>query len=168
MKHLEEFVKIHRTEIDTHEPDGGNWIAIEKKLPKQIMLPVFYWKIAAVVFFMSSAFLGVSEFKRSSSVTQGSGDFKSTEAFYLSEIQLRADWIKASDQEMDFTHYRELVELEAMYEVLHNKWQEQPESFLEEAMKLNLIVRLDLLNRNLQPITTSPHDFEIQNERFLQ
>jgi hypothetical protein len=168
MKHLEEFVKIHRTEIDTHEPDGGNWIAIEKKLPKRIMLPVVYWKFAAVVFFMSSVFLGVSEFKRSSSVTQGSGDFKSTEAFYLSEIQLRADWIKAADQEMDFTNYRELVELEAMYEVLHNKWQEHPESFLEEAMKLNLIVRLDLLNNNLMVKATTAPDYNLKNKKFLQ
>ena len=168
MKHLEEFVKIHRAEIDTHEPEGGNWIEIEKKLPKGVIPPVIYWKIAAVVFFMSSVFLGVSEFKRSSSDLQSTIDFKSTEAYYLSEIQLRADWIRAADQEMDFTNYRELVELEAMYEVLHNKWQEQPESFLEEAMKLNLIVRLDLLNNNLQHKTASKADFEAQNKYFLQ
>ena len=143
MNQLEEFIRAHRSEMDAYQPNKKTWEVIERTLPGKKIKYQIYWKIAAVVFFITSVYLGIAgkEILFISNQEIANSDFQSTETFYLNQIQERSNWLIQSGNPDVITQYKEMVALEAMYEVLHVKWLEHPEPFLEEAMKLNLIIR---------------------------
>lgn len=102
---------------------------------------VIVWKIAAAVFFAATVYLIIRpsvEIKPNKQLIVS--DFNEIEKFYYSELATRQEWLQASG--VSHSSGQELEQLQSMYEVLHEQWLQSPTSRIEDAMTLNLIVRL--------------------------
>ena len=95
MNQLEEFIRVHRSEMDAYQPNKKTWEAIERTLPGKKIKYQIYWKIAAVIFFLTSIYLGIAgkEILFISNQQIANSDFQSTETFYLNQIQERSNWL---------------------------------------------------------------------------
>jgi len=107
--------------------------------PKQL-ITMTIWKAAAVIFFASTIYLGIERFQSPKAPEADATGFHEVEAFYQGELTRRIQWLGESGRwEASST---DLLQLESMYEVLHEQWSEQPTKQLQDAMTLNLIVRV--------------------------
>lgn len=148
-KAMEEFFKKHRAEFDDQVPGNHVWDGIRHSM-RQASGNIIYWKVAAVFFFCCSAWLlysgqtGSNGIKENNLMAQSS--LKNIEDFYAVKINQRESWLRGYEQDFASvsTEYQRLT---AMYEVLKLAWEKNPGDELRDAMALNLILRLDMLDR---------------------
>lgn len=157
---LKKFVDEHRQEFDHREPSPDVWSRIKSNLPgNHISLwnNAMVWRVAAIVFFGLSVYL----FSRTLNVpTRESarlqGEFSDLESFYSEQIEEKVELISHiqnfSDEEQ-FT--QDLEKLEAMYLVLREQMKSHPSEKVKDALILNLLVRIDLLNQQIETIEDS-------------
>ena len=106
-----------------------------------MVLPILFWKAAAVLFFASTVYLGLDRSETSAPESDAEfSAYREVESFYKNELNRRVRWLEASGR--DDLASRELIELESMYEVLYEQWTLSPSKRLQDAMTLNLIVRV--------------------------
>jgi len=155
---LEKFIIENRREFDTENPGKAVWRNIESNLGWRNPVGIsILWKAAAVFFFALSSFLfyerwGSSDFSQQIVFDQ---DFSVTEQFYVSQINEMKDEIDlllASDIDVDGTFKEDLGKLDAMYLVLKDNLSENPSKGVIDALVLNLIMKIDLLNDKLLEI----------------
>lgn len=80
-------------------------------------------------------------------------EFTEVEAFYVSQISQRVEMIHEFPREdglNGFTH--DFHQLEAMYSVLREEMKTRPSQKVKDALVLNLLVRIDLLNQQLHKL----------------
>jgi len=94
---------------------------------------------------------GVARQEQASSISLN--EFHDVEAFYIQEISDKVkliDNFKRADGLNGFTH--DFHQLEAMYMVLKEEMKASPSDKVKDALVLNLLIRIDLLNQELHKL----------------
>lgn len=155
---LKNFINEHREEFDHREPSDKIWSAVKKELePKRRVLfsAVSIWRAAAIIFFALSAYLLVNNQqpaqKRELSKIQT--EFKDLESFYGSQIAEKVEFIdKLETGYEDDQFTQDVQKLDAMYEVLREEMKTSPSEKVKDALILNMLIRIDLLNQQIKKL----------------
>lgn len=156
---LENFVRRNREAFDDREPSANLWSRIEHSLGRGTRRwnnPVAYWRAAAIFFMALSAYLLIPKKVTPSEGALAMKEFSDVEAYYVQEISSKVDLIrefKRNDGLNGFTE--DFRQLEAMYQVLKEEMKSRPSEKVKDALVLNLLVRIDLLNQHLQKLEES-------------
>lgn len=159
---LKEFISKNREEFDDKNPKTSTWDTISKNLPqmRQVSLwnSVMVWRAAAILFMGLSIFLfldNVNTNAEQSSDTmsdrQLQGEFQDVESFYSDEIAKKValiDDFGGSFVTDEFT--QDFEKLDAMYQVLRDQLKTNPSEKVRDALILNILVRIDLLNQQIK------------------
>lgn len=165
---LEQLVRDNRAAFDDKEPGKKVWDKIARRLDNKNSYE-WIWKAAAVVFFLSTVGLGVFQYKSNSSVNftaqqeQINTEFQSIENFYIEMISEKKSMIydfEADNQIIDQTFEQDLQKLDAMYQVLKEELKANPSKQVVDALILNLLVRIDILNAQLQELDEADTESE--------
>ena len=158
---LEDFIRDNRPAFDNKEPSGRVWKGIEKAiLPSQsIWNSVTVWRAAAVIFMALSVYLMVPKETQSITKTEDrvlTDDFKDVESFYVSEISNKVSLIDRFDGNEGLNGFTQnFQQLDAMYMVLKEEMKNRPSEQVKEALVLNLLIQIDLLNKQLDKLDHS-------------
>ncbi len=155
---LEDFIKDNRPAFDTKEPSDRVWNGIEKSIAPttSIWNSVTIWRAAAVIFMVLSAYLLIPKEKPNQLAKADDKvltDFKDVESFYVSEISNKVSLINGFENNEGlngFTH--NFQQLDAMYMVLKEEMKNSPSTKVKEALVLNLLIQIDLLNKQLDKL----------------
>jgi len=157
---LEKFITAHRGEFDDKIPSENIWSGISRSVfgAKQISLwnSVAVWRAAAVLLMGLSAFLLFSRQNATMPArTLGSQEFKDVESFYAAQIMEKAALISHEGLFVDDSFTQDLQKLEAMYSVMAEEMKKHPSEKVKDALVLNMLVRIDLLNQQIQKLEES-------------
>jgi hypothetical protein len=156
---LEEFVRQNREAFDDREPSGKVWDQIGRAIrPRQsVWNSVSLWRAAAVIFMVLSGYLLIPKTNvKPVSNDQALKEFHDVENFYTEEISKKVELIGSFQKNEGlngFTH--DFKQLEAMYMVLKEEMKTRPSEKVKDALVLNLLVRIDLLNQQLHKLEES-------------
>ncbi|MBL7856423.1 MAG: hypothetical protein JNM57_01945 [Cyclobacteriaceae bacterium] len=152
---LEDFIHQNREAFDDKEPSGGIWKGVESALSPETKLAwwntVVVWRAAAMVFMVLSIYLLIPKGQASRESTLAMKEFKDVEAFYINEISNKVEMIDEFQRSEGLNGFtQDFQQLEAMYQVLKEEMKNRPSKEVRDALVLNLLVRIDLLNQQLQ------------------
>lgn len=160
--HLKEFIKSNREAFDSELPSKKVWkgIANSMELSEKSFSTHWLWKAAAIFFFLTSGYLYVQNLEKEVDTNKiaevtNDEDFVATEKYYVSLISEKRNQVfdyKNKDIEVEGMYEVDIEQLDAMYQVLKAQYEENPAIKLQEAMTLNLLVRIDILNQQLSEI----------------
>jgi len=164
---LKKFINEHRGEFDDKHPSERTWSKIESRLPgKRITLwsNVHVWRAAAVLFLTLSVYLMVSRNDNQSIGADRSKlqvEFIDLENFYNGQIADKVALI-SNIQEFneDDSFAQDLEKLDAMYQVLREQMKAHPSEKIKDALILNMLVRIDLLNQQIKSLEDSEKNSE--------
>ena len=159
---LEKFIKENRDQWNDREPRESNWARISQAVfgkEKVFFLnSVIFWRAAAFVLLGLSTFLFFYK-QNSSSIDQQElvqqQDFSDIESFYSAQILEKVALISNEGLFADDSFTQDLQKLEAMYTVLAEEMKKQPSEKVKDALVLNMLVRIDLLNQQIQKLEES-------------
>lgn len=165
---LEDFVRKNRQDFDDKDPAPEVWNRIEGglRLKRSSRFgAVTLWRAAAIFFMALSAYLLIPRTADRFEDAQTMKEFSDVEAFYVQQISNKVDMIDefdGNDGLNGFTH--DFQQLEAMYFVLKEEMKARPSEKVKDALVLNLLVRIDLLNQQLHRLETeqSPEDDKVR------
>ncbi|MCG8385456.1 MAG: hypothetical protein MJA30_07955 [Cytophagales bacterium] len=153
---LEKFIGENRELFDDKEPKGKVWSKIKDRVPARRHRFLWLWKAAAVLFFLTSLTLYFRGDLRTKAQLLAqkekiSSDFKDVESFYFELISEKKSLINnfEDEVEIDYGYEQDLQNLDAMYEVLKDELRSNPSKKVVDALMLNLVVRIDILNKKL-------------------
>lgn len=164
---LEEFVRKNRDEFDSKIPDEKVWNRIQASLPgmKQVTLwnSVTLWRVAALLFMGLSVYLFATNkqvrIKDKEQVSEIQGEFFDVETYYSKEIAKKVALIDHLDQTFENDQFtQDFQKLDAMYQVLRDEMKNRPTEKVKDALILNLLVRIDLLNQQLKRLEDLKRD----------
>lgn len=150
---LEDFIGRNREAFDDREPSEKVWAGIARSVffsPGSLWNTVTLWRAAAVIFMALSFYLLVSRNAIPRKNDIALKEFTDVEAFYVKEISEKVqliDEFQKNEGLNGFTH--DFQQLEAMYLVLKEEIKTSPSQKVKDALVLNLLVRIDLLNQQL-------------------
>jgi hypothetical protein len=153
--HLEKFVLQNKNSFDDKEPSENVWKRIEGSLSfsnKSLWNSVMLWRAAAIIFMALSIYLLVPKNTKPQSDI-ALKEFSDIEAFYVKQISEKVELIddfKRNEGLNGFTH--DFQQLEAMYLVLKEEMKNRPGKKVKDALVLNLLVRIDLLNQQINKL----------------
>jgi hypothetical protein len=164
---LKEFVDQHRDAFDDREPSSRVWKGVENSLfpSHSLWNSVAIWRAAAVIFMALSVYLMVPKEKFSSQNQTALKEFTEAESFYIKQISEKVkliDGFEASDAGNNFE--KDFQQLEAMYMVLKEEMKTRPSQKVKDALVLNLLVQIDLLNQQLHELENAQEAEELRNE----
>lgn len=158
---FEKFVLEHRDEFDDKSPAEKTWRRISVSLfgLKRYALwnSVSLWRAAAVIFIGASVYLFFSRqppLKEVNPLTNQQ-DFKDIESFYTAQISEKAALISNEGLFADDSFTQDIQKLEAMYAVISEEMKKHPSEKVKDALVLNMLVRIDLLNQQIQKLEES-------------
>jgi hypothetical protein len=160
---LEDFIKDNRSAFDDKEPGEKVWKNIEATLPQKnrsLWSSVTLWRAAAVIFMCLSAYLFISKRDIAQPVAQREElqEFHAVEEFYVQQIADKVELIDNYESQEGFNGFtNDFHQLEAMYMVLKEEMKSRPSSKVKDALVLNLLVRIDLLNQQLHKLETGEY-----------
>ena len=164
---LKGFIREHREEFDEKQPSDRVWSKIQSRLPgKRITLwsNVQVWRAAAALFLALSVYLMVSH-----SYNQSMGadraklqvEFIDLENFYNGQIADKVEMISNIQEFNDTDSFaQDLEKLDAMYQVLREQMKSHPSEKIKDALILNMLVRIDLLNQQIKNLEDSENKTE--------
>jgi len=151
---LEEFIHQNRSGFDDKEPSKKVWKSIEKSMAfasPRLWDSVVLWRAAAIVFMVLSGYLLIPGSKTTLLTSNtAQNEFKDVEAFYFKQISEKVgmiDEFQKSEGLNGFT--QDFQRLDAMYMVLKEEMKSRPSRKVQDALVLNLLIRIDLLNQQL-------------------
>jgi len=154
---LEEFIRNNREAFDDKEPGEKVWTGIDASLGLRrtsVWNSVALWRAAAVVFMVLCGYLLIPKTSETSiAKDNSSAEFDDVEAYYFRQISEKVEMIdefQKSEGLNGFTH--DFQQLEAMYMVLKEEMKTSPSQKVKDALVLNLLVRIDLLNQQLHKL----------------
>ena len=161
---LEEFIASRRDQFNDKTPDENNWKRIFDSLfgGETISLwnSVTLWRSAAVMLLGLSVYLFIG--KQEATVVAGQEamqqDFSDIESFYTNEISEKAAFISQVGPFSDDSFTQDIQKLEAMYSMLKEEMKKHRSEKVKDALVLNMLVRLDLLNQEIQKLEESKKD----------
>ena len=157
---LEKFVQGNKDKFYDLSPSGKVWHGIEKGIHSKLEHR-WLWKAAAVFFFCLSSFLIFDKYSPSTrqdvlvQKQEVAKDFGDIEKFYFQIISDKRELIYEYDHleapiKVDFE--QDLQKLDAMYEVLKEELKNNPSKKVVDALILNLLVRIDVLNEKIEEL----------------
>ncbi|MEP6736618.1 MAG: hypothetical protein ABJA70_13930 [Chryseolinea sp.] len=160
MDELEDFIKNNRQAFDDKEVPAGAWKNIEHSMRfrnQNLWNSVGLWRAAAVVFMIATAALLVGGQRKSLSVKSekaiAATEFRDVEEFYVKQISEKVELIDKLQQSEGLNGFtQDFQQLEAMYTVLKEEMKSRPSEKVKDALILNLLVRIDLLNQRLHKL----------------
>ncbi len=155
---LEDFIRENRAAFDDKEPSEKVWRNINASLGLRrtgVWNSLMLWRAAAVVFMVLSGYLLIPKGTEAPIAAKDnvSSEFDDVEAFYTRQISEKVEMIdefQKSEGLNGFTH--DFQQLEAMYMVLKEEMKTSPSQKVKDALVLNLLVRIDLLNQRLHKL----------------
>ena len=160
---LEKTILENRQFFDDKDPNQNVWNNIKFQIGIRKSSYHWIWKAAAIVFFSTSAFLLVERNPGETSPITQNEQFSETELYYLGEIDQKTELIsQLSDRTiLGEEAERDLHRLDAMYQVLKEEFDKNPSKEVKDALVLNLILRIDILNDELEKVDTSVEDSDV-------
>lgn len=158
-KRLEDIVNERRGEFDDLQPPAHAWDRIEAGTGLRLTSwwnQVWLWRAAAVVFMALSIYLYTS--KGGAALTSDNNmavlnEFRDVEAYYVQEISEKVELIDGFNRTDGLNGFtRDFHQLEAMYQVLKEEIKARPSQKVKDALVLNLLIRIDLLNQQLHKL----------------
>ena len=154
---LEEFIRENRAAFDDKEPSDKVWKNINASLRSNrtsVWNSVVLWRAAAIIFMVLCGYLLIPK-NAENTIAQDneSSEFDDVEAFYIRQISEKIEMIdefQKSEGLNGFTH--DFQQLEAMYMVLKEEIKTSPSQKVKDALVLNLLIRIDLLNQQLHKL----------------
>jgi len=157
---VEDFVRQNRDAFDDKEPPQKSWKQIERSLGisrPTLWNSVIMWRAAAIIFMAATGYLLIPQNIPTQQVAIGADaagtEFRDVEKFYFKQISDKVALIgefQRSEGLNGFTH--DFQQLEAMYMVLREEMKTSPSQKVKDALVLNLLVRIDLLNQQLHKL----------------
>ena len=156
---LEEFIRNNKEAFDDREPSEKVWTNINASLGLRrttVWNSLALWRAAAVIFMVLCGYLLLPKANMNlakDNVSNVSTEFDDVEAFYIRQISEKIEMIdefQKSEGLNGFTH--DFQQLEAMYMVLKEEMKTRPSQKVKDALVLNLLVRIDLLNQQLHKL----------------
>ena len=171
---LDEFINEHRNEFDSGNPSPKVWKNVRDGLgdtANSISTP-WYWKAAAITLLFLSTFLIVDRISQSDSTTpmvaeleQPQDEFLMAQDYYFSMINQKIGEIQeaelAPEIKKDFKD--EVSKLDEMYQELQGEYKQVQDEKIKDAMILNLQLRIDILNEQLNIIKNIQNIEEDEN-----
>jgi hypothetical protein len=155
---LKDFIGENREAFDHKEPSDKVWDGIESSLPQMKegslwnSLPL--WRVAAMVLLGLSAYLFLTRPGQSikkPELAQMQNDFSDQELFYTDQIAEKIALIDDFDNAYEDDHFTQDVQkLDAMYQVLREQMKSKPSEQVRDALILNMLIRIDLLNQQIK------------------
>jgi hypothetical protein len=160
---LNDFIKKHRDAFDNREPSDRVWEGIQKEISgseggkiRSLWSSVSIWRAAAIVFLGLSVYLyfgQVAGEKKEQSKLQV--EFRDLESFYGGQIAEKVAFIDDLNGYEDDLFTQDVQKLDAMYEVLREQMKTSPSEKVKDALILNMLVRIDLLNQQIKKLEDS-------------
>lgn len=155
--HLEDFIRKNRQGFDDKEPSGKVWRNIEASMKfssRNWWNSVGLWRAAAVVFMILSTYLLIPKSIIKSPATDiAANEFKDVEAFYFQQISEKVELIDGFQKNEGLNGFtQDFKQLEAMYMILKEEMRSRPSQKVKDALVLNLLVRINLLNQQLSKL----------------
>lgn len=162
---LEDFVRQNREAFDDKEPNERIWKNIAGRLPRirrSVWNDVTIWRAAAVLFMAMSFYLLMQgNLLKADDNKQALNEFKDVEAFYVQQISEKVQLIDSYERAEGLNGFTlDIHQLEAMYMVLKEEMQSSPSQKVKDALVLNLLVRIDLLNQQLHRLDARQEEEE--------
>lgn len=160
MPKLEKFIQEHRNEFDDQTPREGLWSRIEARLfgnSKEkypgLWYSINFWRVAALFLLLTSVYFGINNFYKPTQkdLIGLQEELEQVESYYNGQLKEKAammSTMQGSWVDDDFS--QDLLRLEAMYMVLKEEMKKRPSQQVKDAIVLNLIVRLDIINKQLE------------------
>jgi hypothetical protein len=150
---LKDFVNRQRAAFDDKEIPEQVWENVEQTLFTKTtgLNPIRYWQAAAVLFFALSSFLLLQKGFPFSKPGEAK-EFAETEAFYSQQISDKTKLIHSVEASDLNGFAQDIQQLEAMYAVLKEEMDRRPSEKVRDALILNMMVRINLLNKQLQEV----------------
>lgn len=152
---LENFIRQNKAAFDDREPSDRVWLNIRKNIFSILLWnSVVVWRAAAVLLLGLCIYLAIPAITDQQENRLAMNEFNDVESFYISQIADKVDQIKESrGQETGLNGFtQDFHQLEAMYQVLKEEMKTRPSQKVKDALVLNLLVRIDLLNQQLHKI----------------
>jgi hypothetical protein len=152
---LEDFVRQNKERFDDQEPSEKVWKTISNRLfnTHSLWNSLSLWRAAAVVLLGLCVYLWIPKLSENREKDIALTELKDIETFYFSQIAEKVDQIedyKGQEGMNGFTS--DFQQLEAMYHVLKEEMKTRPSQKVKDALVLNLLIRIDLLNQQLHKI----------------
>lgn len=157
---LKDFINNNREAFDHRIPSDKVWNQIESKLPSTSWWNnITIWRAAAIILFGVSGFLFFAnkpDTQQKQETAQLQGEFSNLEKFYADQIAEKVEWISDTrDTFADDQFTQDFEKLDAMYQVLREQMKTNPTEQVKDALVLNMLVRIDLLNQQIQKLEES-------------
>ena len=154
---LEDFVRRNRNDFDDKEPSKNVWRNIEASMnfrSHTLWNSLVLWRAAAFVFMGLSVYLLVPQSIFVSRTAQvAANEFRDVEAYYFQQISEKVELIDGFKKNEGLNGYtQDFKQLEAMYMILKEEMRTRPSQKVKDALVLNLLVRINLLNQQLQKL----------------
>jgi hypothetical protein len=154
---LEDFIKRNRDAFDDKEPREQSWQKIKATLTKEEGAPwynnLLMWRAAAILFMGLSLYLLIPKDTSSNNTKVALKEFNDVEAFYTQQISQKVDMIDEISKGAGVEEFtQDFQQLEAMYVVLKEELKKDPSKQVKDALVLNLLVRINLLNQQLKKL----------------
>ena len=165
---FEKFIMDNRNKFDDQEPSLDLWNRIEKEVaPKKTAIGLI-WKVAAVLFLVSTLVLLVDKNSEPPGA-QLSQEFVQAEDYYVTMIDQRKNIIKERlTPEQEKLFLQEINQLDEMYAELKETYQANASNErVVDAMINNLQLRLDILNKQLE-ILENIKDDKNEKDHIIQ
>jgi hypothetical protein len=157
---FEKFVTSHRQAMDHRTPPDKIWIRISAALFRDQSTSLWHsaplWRAAAILLMGVSIYLfvkGSPETEKRTASTQQ--EFKDIELYYTGQISEKVAMITNEGLFADESFTQDLQKLEAMYTVMAEEMKNHPSDKVKDALVLNMLVRIDLLNQQIQKLEDS-------------
>jgi len=151
---LDDFIQKNRAGFDDKEPSEKVWKNIESSLTfasKNRWNAVVWWRAAAIIFMALSAYLLMpKQVTKSQTSELAASEFSDVEAFYVQQISEKVELIDGFQKNEGLNGFtQDFKQLEAMYMILKEEMKSTPSQKVKDALVLNLLVRINLLNQQL-------------------
>jgi len=112
------------------------------------------WRAAAVVFMALSGYLLYQKTNSRPVVSDvAANEFRDVETFYINQISEKVQLIDEFQRNEGLNGFtQDFQQLEAMYSVLKEEMKTHPSQKVKDALVLNLLIRIDLLNQQLHAL----------------
>lgn len=153
---LKDFIEENRMAFDDREPSDKVWSGINKQIQPKWITALSIWRAAAVIFFGLSAYLfTINSYSEKRDVSKLQGELKDIESFYGNQIVEKVAIIDKLDGYEDDRFTQDVQKLDAMYEVLREEMKASPSAKVKDALILNMLIRIDLLNQQIKKLEDS-------------
>jgi len=155
---LEDFVHRNRAAFDDKEPSDRVWknihAATQPGSRTTVWNSLMLWRAAAVVFMALSGYLLYQKTNAKPAVSEvAANEFRDVERFYINQISEKVQLIDEFQRNEGLNGFtQDFQQLEAMYSVLKEEMKTHPSQKVKDALVLNLLIRIDLLNQQLHAL----------------